>query len=901
MFGSALLLGWSVVMPGHSLAQQYWDGGDGTANGSFRGGSGTWDMSTANWTNAAGSANSAYVPGTAAIFDTYGGTVQVSGTQAFSGISINADGYQFLGDALAIQDSGGSIAVAAGSTATFANVFADQGPGTGALTVNGGGLLVLTGSNTFSGGTTVASGGGLKIGNGGVVGGVSNASGAIFEVQSGGSSGTTSNAGTLTNNGTLASLTNTGGTATNNGTINGIVSVSAGIFTNNGTVSGTSSISGGTTDIHGTMTGLVTVFGGTLNSDGTFGGGLANSGGIVNAEGTLNGPITNNSGSFGLTGDLSGDGQFDTMTTLNLNGYSLSGFSGFAASGGTVSFATGSGIDVGSGTISSSGTLSFNGANALTANLVSLTGGTLDMDNGTVGDVLSVDGNFDLGSGATWTVNVDHLEQGDSVSVSGMVTLAGGLSVEALPPESSYPAGPASLDYTLISNDGVDAVSGTFSGVVTNYAFLMPFVDYAGGDGNDVVLTLDIPSVAPDFTSFAMNENQQQTALALADFDYSSADGTDVLDAFNLLTNNQVPGVLDQVGAGKHLAPFHMNGAVFGAFINGISDHMRRFRPGEDKETSVTAYAEDQPRGLSGNGIEELYGDAGRSFVAGPVFWTAGQGDYKKVVSDGNGAEMRLATGSVLTGVEYQNGSGDAVGAAFGYARSGFSTDGLSGSATADSYQVALYANTGAADPLATGPGLTGAIGYARHLHDTTRDIGFGGLSREATANYQAETYGGEMIARYGFAAPGSGAEQLTLSPFAGVRYLHGRNDAFTESGAGTLNLSSAAFSTDHLNTKLGVEIAGMFVGDSGSVRPSASFGWKHEFLDTSVTGDFTLAGSPTAFQAVSTAEARDEYFAAMGADIGLSANTRLQLGVDAGYSKSITRLGASAAFSTAF
>lgn len=882
-FGSALLLGWSVAMPGHSLAQQYWDGGDGTANGIVSGGNGTWDMSTANWTNAAGSANSAYVPGTAAIFDSSGGNVTVSGTQAFSGITVNVDGYVFLGDALAIPDSGASIAVGAGDTAIFSNVFMDQGPGSGALTVNGLGDVFLTGSSSFSGGTTVSSGT-LTISNGAAVGDVTNASGAALQVYVGGSAGAISNAGTLTNYGTLASLTNTGG-----------------IFTNNGTVSGTSSISGGSTDNHGTMTGLVTVLGGTLNSYGTLDGGLTNNGGIVNAKGTLNGPVTNNSGSFDLTDDLSGDDQFNTMAILNLNGYSLSGFSGFAASGGTVSFATGSGIDVGGGTISSSGTLNFNGTNALTANLVSLTGGTLDMDNGAVGDVLSVDGNFDLGSGATWTVNVDHLEQGDSISVSGMITLAGGLSVEALPPESSYPAGPASLDYTLISNDGADAVSGTFSGVVTNYAFLMPFVDYAGGDGNDVVLTLDIPSVAPDFTPFAMNENQQQTALALADFDYSSADGTDVLDAFNLLTNNQVSGVLDQVGAGKHLAPFYMNGAVFGTFINGVSDHMRRFRPGEEQETSATAYAEDRPRGLSGNGIEELYGDAGRSFVAGPVFWTAGQGDYKKVVSDGNGAEMRLATGSVLTGVEYENGSGDAVGAAFGYARSSFSTDGLSGSATADSYQVALYANTGAADPLATGLGLTGTIGYARHLHDTTRDIGFGGLSREATANYHAESYGGEMIASYGFTAPGSGAGQLTLSPFAGVRYLHGRNDAFTESGAGTLNLSSAAFSTDHLNTKLGVEIAGMFVGDSGSVRPSASFGWKHEFLDTSVTGDFTLAGSPTAFQAVSTAEPRDEYFAAMGADIGLSANARLQLGVDAGYSKSITRLGASAAFSTAF
>lgn len=812
---------------------------------------------------------------------------------------------------LAGSETIGGLAGASGSTVTLgantlttggnnaSTTFSGQISGTGSLVKQGTGTFTLSGSNGFTGGTTVSAGT-LIVASGGGLGGVTNASGATFEVQSGGSAGAASNAGTLTNSGVLASLSNTGGSATNNGTVSGAATVSGGAFANNGTVSGASSLSGGTTNNYATMTGLVTLTGGLLNTSGTLEGGLTNNGGAVNASGTAKGTIAHNSGSFSLTGNLTGDGQFNNAATLDLAGYSLSGFTGFANNSGTVNFASGSGISVGAGTISSSGTLNFAGSNTLTGGLFNVTGGSLDMDNAAVGDTLAVTGDFNLGAGATWIVNVDHLEQNDAMSVNGSVTLAGGLSVQALPPESSYPAGPASLEYMLITNDGSDAVSGAFSGVTTNYAFLAPSVSYVGGDGNDVVLTLDIPSTAPDFAPFATNWNQTQTALALADFDYSSTDGTEVLDAFNLLTNGQVPGVLDQVGGAGHMASFQMDSTVFGSFLGGISSHLRSLRSLGKPGVAPSAYVEG-PQPVAGNAIGEVYGKTDLASNGGPVFWAEGQATYKRVDSDGNGPGMRLNGGNALMGAEYDTGKGDVFGAAFGYARSGFTNEGLAGSAKADSYQLGFYGEMGAADPLETGAGLTGAFGYAWHLHDTTREISIGSLSREATADYRAESYGGEVIASYGFAQAASGAGEWTLSPYAGLNYVHTHNGAFAESGAGTLNLSSAAFSTDQLKSLLGIRIAGRLAGEDRSVRPSASIGWRHEFLDPNVTGTFALAGSPTQFQTVSAGESRDEFVAALGMDVDLAANSRLRLGANTSYSTSQLRLGASAELSTSF
>jgi len=62
----------------------------------------------------------------------------------------------------------GTIAPASTTTLAYGGIIANNGSGTGSLTVGDTGTLVLTGTNTYTGGTTVNGGGALQVGNGGI-------------------------------------------------------------------------------------------------------------------------------------------------------------------------------------------------------------------------------------------------------------------------------------------------------------------------------------------------------------------------------------------------------------------------------------------------------------------------------------------------------------------------------------------------------------------------------------------------------------------------------------------------------------------------------------------------------------------------------------------------------------
>ena len=644
----------------------------------------------------------------------------------------------------------------------------------------------------------------------------------------------------------------------------------------------------------------VTVFaGGTLDLTGSETiGSLAGSGTVTLDANTLTTGGNNATTSF--SGGISGTGG---LTKTGTGMFTLSGLNTYTGatslSAGTLRLGASERIADGSDLTLSGGIFDLQGFDETVASLLA-TGGTIDLDDGTIGDSLVVNGSFTLQSGATLSINVDHLNQSDTVSVNGTVTLGGALSVAALPPDTAYSGASPNLQYTVIQNDAGDAVTGTFSGVTTNFAFLVPTVDYAAGDGNDVILMLQNLSAIPDFTPFATTPNQAAVALSLADFDYAGGDGPAVLNAFNTLLNSQVPGVLDQVGGFALLAPAYLGGTAFGSFLQVMTG-----RSGRGGLSS-------QPKGLVGNAFAEA-GRAGDrrierafGFADAPpprdeplvAYWAAGHGDFYRVDPDGTAPGMESAGGGIVFGAERTVEGAGLFGIAVGYSRHGFSTSGIGGTSTADAFSAGLYSRIGATEPTAKGFGLTGAAGLALHQYDTSRTISFGGLSRTASADYDGFSFGGEAIARYGLSVTADG---WVAAPFAGLGYRHTRNDSFTESGAGSLDLSSSGSSYEHLTTTLGLEVAGYYRGDNAIVVPKASVAWRHEFLDTGISNTFALAGSPTQFTMVSAQEGRDKAVAAAGLDVEFGDDRTLQLAADVALSGSTTQFGAHAAFSSAF
>jgi CSLREA domain-containing protein len=181
---------------------------------------------------------------------------------------------------------------------------------------------------------------------------------------------------------------------------------------------------------------------------------------------------------FSGTLTLSGTNTYTGTTTIS-NGTLL--VNGSTASGSAVT------VNGGGATLGGSGTV----------------GGSVTVANGTIGPGASAGTlttgsiNFTGGSAATYKVEIGSTSSFDKLVVNGGVTLNGArLGVFAI---SGYT--PTSGDsFLIIDNDGTgDAVSGMFDvgTTITNFlgSGLNATVNYAGGDGNDVVLTVQSSSL----------------------------------------------------------------------------------------------------------------------------------------------------------------------------------------------------------------------------------------------------------------------------------------------------------------------------------------------------------------------------------------------------------------------
>jgi fibronectin-binding autotransporter adhesin len=281
--GSSLTVQTSVagqvnLVNGAGLTLNFWDGTAGPKNnGVIDGRNGVWQNSAGNdnWTDANGAVNGAYADGSFAVFGGTGGTVTVDdslGEVSVSGMQFAADGYTITGDAVALTQPTTTIRVGDGSTAGAANVATIAAALTGDSQVvkTDAGTLVLSGTNTYTGGTRI-DGGTVQIASDANLGA---AAGAV-----------TLGGGNLATSADISSdrevqVAGTGAIATADATT----------FTLTGSITGTGDLaktSLGTLVLTGNsaaFSGTATVSTGTLAVDGTLGGSMA-----IAAEGRLEG------------------------------------------------------------------------------------------------------------------------------------------------------------------------------------------------------------------------------------------------------------------------------------------------------------------------------------------------------------------------------------------------------------------------------------------------------------------------------------------------------------------------------------------------------------------------------------------------------------------------------------
>ncbi len=430
-----------------------------TAANFWGGGAGTWtanNTSTA-WTNFNGSVNTFWSP-QFAIFQNTLGTVTVDNTAGpvlFTGAQFAVNGYTVAGAALTSNTAGTILRVGDGTSGGSSMTATISAPlaGTADIIKTDFGTLVLSGANTYTGGTTISNGT-LQLGAGGTsgsitgnvtnnatlafnrsdavsFGGVISGTGAVTQTGSGTTSltavntysgGTTISAGTLQlgNGGTTGSLA---GDVVNNATFafNRSNALSVG-----GVISGTGAVAqsgSGTTS----LTGANTYSGGTTISAGTLQLGTGGTTGSITGNVSNNATLGfNRNDALAFGGVISGSGAVaqsgsGTTTLTGANTYS----GGTSISAGTLQLGNAGTTGSLAGNVANNATLAFKRSNALTfGGVISGTGAVVQSGSGTT--TLTGANTY---TGATTVSSGTLLINGNQVAANGAVTVASGATL----------------------------------------------------------------------------------------------------------------------------------------------------------------------------------------------------------------------------------------------------------------------------------------------------------------------------------------------------------------------------------------------------------------------------------------------------------------------------------------
>ncbi|HCK7819126.1 TPA: fibronectin-binding autotransporter adhesin ShdA [Salmonella enterica] len=358
------------------------------------------------------------------------GTLILSNTGNYYGDTEIDGGILAAKDAAALGT--GDVTIAESATLALSQGTLDNNvTGEGQIVKSGSDELIVTGDNTYSGGTTI-SGGTLTADHADSLGTGAVANSGVLQVGEGELENTLSGSGSLVKTGTgeltlSGDNTYSGGTTITGGTLtadhaDSLVKTGTGELT----LSGDNSYSGGTTIIGGTLT--------ADHADSLGTGAVANSGVLQVGEGELENTLSG-SGSLVKTGTgeltLSGDNSYSGDTTI---------------ADGTLTAANVNAL--GSGNIDNSGTLMLdaNGAFEL-ANITTHTGATTALAAGSTLDA----GQLTQEDGSTLSIDLGAATD-DAVITADSVTLGGTLNVTGIGSVTDSWT-PEAYTYTLIDSD----------------------------------------------------------------------------------------------------------------------------------------------------------------------------------------------------------------------------------------------------------------------------------------------------------------------------------------------------------------------------------------------------------------------------------------------------------------
>jgi autotransporter-associated beta strand protein len=783
------------------------------------------------------------------------GNVTLTGANSYTG-GTTVLGGTLTGTTTSLQGNiinNGAVVFAQSTDGTYAGSLS----GTGGLTKSGAGNLTLTGFNTYGGGTTV-SGGTLTGTTSSLQGNILNNAAVVFSQSTDGTyAGVMSGTGGLTKSGTgNLTLTDTnsytGGTTVSGGTLTGTTSSLQGNIANNaavvfnqstdGTYAGNMSGAGGFTKNGAgnlTLTGTNSYAGGTTVSGGTLTGNSA----------SLQGNIANNAA---LVFNQASGGTYAGA---------ISGSGSLTKTGAGQLILTGNNV-VGGGTTVSAGLLTVNGS--LTSSIVVASGGMIGGSGTLIGQLtsnggvlapgnsigtLNVTGNF-VQTGGVYQVEVNSGGQNDRIVATGTATIGGGATVQVLAASGTYQR---NTTYTIVTATG--GLTGTYSGVTSNLAFLTPSLSY---DANNVYLLLE--QTASAFASGAQTRNQYAvgTALDIAS-PTATGDFATVLTALAGLDTQQGPAALDTISGQPYTGFGTVNIGASLMFMNALGQQVAQARNGGPGTTRV-ALAEACVVACDTQDLPKWGA------------WFSGLGGFGSVGGNTNSGTLTYNLGGAAVGVDYRLDPRFLVGLAVGYSSGRQWVSGFQGNGNTDNYSAALYASFNQG-----GLYVDALAGYAYSDNRMQRVMAIPGLAtRIASGQTGANQFLGQIEAGYRIGL--LDAAQATLTPFARFQTVAVSQNGFTESGAQSLNLGVAQQNTTSVRTVIGADLgANIPVGMERPLGVTIRLGWAHEYADTSRPMTAAFAGAPAVgFTVYGAQPLRDAAVIGLGLNAQIGASTSI-------------------------
>jgi autotransporter-associated beta strand protein len=820
---------------------------------------------------------SGQISGTGSVEITENAAVKFSNTNSYTGGTIVDTGATLTGTTLslqgAVQNNGlvvlnstpnGSVPAPSLSnplkSVVTPNVFTGNISGTGKLEIGGGGITALVGTNSYSGGTTVDTGSALVGSTSSLKGNIVNNGFLQFTngYTNGGSSVSQDVAEPVVVNSQPAM-----GIYSGNISGSGTVEISGGVpllftginsYTGGTYIDATATLIGSTGSVQGNIVNEGTLFFSQLSA-GTFGGNISGAGGV-----TINGGPVTFSGINSYTGGTNVNGDSSLVgTTSSLQGSIFnSGLVHFNQS----TAGTYAGVISGSGgvEISGMGITTFSGANTYTGGTTIDNGGTLnvagsvlglvDVNNGgtlkgtgvvgataihaggtiapgTIGSPLKIDGNLTQGAGSTFTAQVDSTGS-DKISVNGSAVINGATKLNVEVGSGVLTVG---KKYELLSATG--GLTGQYASVFTSPLDQhVVFTEQYGA--NNLMLVVN-----SNLSNYVQTSNQMAVASVLDQASSTATGGfATAITQLTTLGPGELPSAMNQLTGDIYGSISTIERQTTTVQLQLISNRLASLlAPSSSQQT--LAKRMNEVRLVSRQASDDQPSNAVTGGLPTPQTWTTwaqGYGLGGTVAGDSNAGGVNYRLGGTLFGTERWLGDKVMVGVLGGYAGTSIGNRQDGSNAQVDAYQVGLY-QLFRHDLLY----VSNIDAYGNSSYNTSRPMTFGTIQQTASGSSTANQW-----AHYTEAGLTMEVDEFRFQPFIGVQYMYLDQAGFTESGAGSLDMTTSQQIINSVRNSFGGRVYCETTWGNVVVIPALSARYQHEWGNGTQLVSSAFSGAPT-------------------------------------------------------